>query len=177
MTLGVFKRIAKQQPMFDQKAASRRILDSVKITNWLQSVGDVTLSVPWSAESLVLFGYREIESAQLGYSDMQQEQFWGSHVAIGLVVSNPIITSIEVADKSVLFARHGMGKWQPKPLAPSLETFGRCIDTWCELVGQYEHRMLDDEYELNSELRIEFDKRFGEILQPEHLSTWQMALG
>ena len=46
-------------------------------------------------------------------------------------IGDPIIYNLE--NKEILTSMHGVGEWNPYPIAPTLEKFDLVLSVWCSL--------------------------------------------
>ncbi|KAA0079616.1 hypothetical protein CIW54_24130 [Paraburkholderia sp. T12-10] len=154
-------RVVLGQPA-QARQASREDLPPIVRTNdglweWIASLNGADLPVPWTAEELVLYGTpQSIAQVQTGYSvDAHGKSLPGwqpEWFVIGQLSGDPVIAKADDTSCSVLFARHGAGKWNPQELASTPVQFAKSIKAWCDLfVIEFGRKIYNDDFSVRAD--------------------------
>lgn len=143
------------------------VQSNLPLQAWLSALKGSDLTIPWSAEDLRLYGDpRSIAQAQTGYAaDIDGRPLAGwpsSWFVIGQLGGDAIIANLGGAGFSVLFARHGMGRWCPEELAASPFAFAQSLNVWCQL---FVLELRKNVYNDDMSLRPDFLERLGDRLK------------
>lgn len=165
----------------DRAAPAEYASVDAEIAEWFNALDGVDLSIPWTADDLLLYGNAaSLATGQTGYRvDASGRRLLGWHddwVALGQMGGDPVIV---VPGGDVLFDRHGAGSWTPLRLAPSLAHFARALCIWCELyIRKYSRDIVDETYEIRPAFLAEVRSRIGEVLPDvEALVFMEMVCG
>ncbi|KVF11846.1 hypothetical protein WJ06_33490 [Burkholderia cepacia] len=164
-TVGVHASIGAPAPDHATPTSSLSVSD--EIAAWFSALDDVDLSIPWTADDLLLYGNQaSLALGQTGYRvDASGRRLSGWHddwIVLGQMGGDPVIV---VPGGDVLFDRHGAGSWAPLRVASSLTHFAHALYIWCELyVGKYSRDIVDDTYEIRPAFLAEVRARISEAL-------------
>ncbi|WP_423393639.1 hypothetical protein [Burkholderia sp. LMG 21824] len=145
---------------------------------WIVSLNGGDLSVPWSAEDLKLYGTpQSIAQVQIGYSvDAQGKPLPDWHASwfvVGQLSGDPIIAMQGDSNCSVLFARHGSGKWSPQELASTPEQFVKSIKIWCDLfVVEFGKKIYNADFSIRTDFLARLGQGLGLILSESQRATF-----
>lgn len=114
---------------------------------------DVMLDSFWG--DMELYGFRSLEKKQEGYSvhgrDHSPIPDWPEGMlVIGDCGGDPIMLDPSEPGE-ILFAQHGMGVWEPLPIAADFEELLNLSIAWLGMVDQRGENLLDDTDELEDE--------------------------
>jgi hypothetical protein len=140
---------------------------NTEMATWFNALDNVDLSIPWTADDLVLYGNSaSLATGQTGYRvDASGHRLSGWHddwIVLGQMGGDPVIV---VPNGDVLFDCHGASVWTPLRVAPSLTHFAHALWIWCELyVRKHLRDIFDDTYEIRPAFLEEVRSRIGEAL-------------
>ncbi|POM19902.1 Uncharacterised protein [Burkholderia cepacia] len=167
-------------PVSDHAIHTRSPSVSDEIAAWFSALDDVDLSIPWTADDLLLYGNQaSLARGQAGYRvDASGRRLSGWHddwIVLGQMGGDPVIV---VPGGDVLFDRHGAGFWAPSRVASSLTHFAHALCIWCELyVGRYSRDIFDDTYEIRPAFLAEVRARIGEALPDAEAAVFMEMVG
>ncbi|OXJ40375.1 hypothetical protein CFB82_02395 [Burkholderia sp. HI2714] len=151
----------------DNATHARSLSVSSETAAWFNALDNVDLSIPWTADDLLLYGNQaSLTIGQTGYRvDASGRRLSGWHddwIVLGQMGGDPVIV---VPNGDVLFDRHGAGAWTPLRVAPSVTHFAHVLWIWCDLyVGKYSRDIFDDTFEIRPAFLEEIQSRIGEAL-------------
>ncbi|VWB80738.1 hypothetical protein BLA13014_03712 [Burkholderia aenigmatica] len=151
----------------DHPAHARSVSVSAEIAAWFNALDNVDLSIPWTADNLLLYGNpASLAIGQTGYRvDASGRRLSGWHddwIVLGQMGGDPVIV---VPEGDVLFDRHGAGAWTPLRVAPSLTHFAHALWIWCDLyVGKHARDIFDDTDEIRPAFVAEVRSRISDAL-------------
>ena len=121
--------------------------DSLAIKDWLDCIGEKSISIDWTAEDLKIYGSNEIYLKQIEYANKDQKNQW---VVIADCHADPII--IDDSDGYIKFARHGQGKWVFIKIANNLRLFAKFLKIYVTLFYiEFLEKILDEDYEVRQD--------------------------
>ncbi|NHB07380.1 hypothetical protein GWK53_12750 [Burkholderia cepacia] len=177
-TVGVHASIGAPAPDHATHTSAPSV--SAQIAAWFSALDDVDLSIPWTADDLLLYGNQaSLALGQTGYRvDASGRRLSGWHddwIVLGQMGGDPVIV---VPGGDVLFDRHGAGSWGPSRVASSLAHFAHTLCIWCELyVGRYSRDIFDDTYEIRPAFLAEVRARIGEALPDVEAAVFMEMVG
>ncbi len=140
--------------------------------------------VPSSGNDLYFPDPTTLDDYQSGYrwSDADEktiDPLWNADwIVIADVGADAVIAHVDQAETPISFALHGMGEWEPRPIAPSLAIFLNVITEWIKLIGnQYAARsFITEDGELDAQALSEIRTFLAQILSEEHRENFLWAL-
>ncbi len=172
LTLHTSRKNGEKKIVAESVPSSSVLPISLTLHNWLQSVGNSDVEVPWIAEHFTIFGAKNFVAWQVGYRISSENHGallpdWPHQlICIGQVIGDPIMVSCDLSDASVYAAQHGTGRWEPFKIAPNLASFCEALKTWCDLYFvSFKTEILDDTFAVKPEviqaLQTELSKNFS----------------
>lgn len=174
--LETFKRFALQQQMFSEGDVPTKARGNLQLCQWLASVGPTSLETSWTADSLVVFGSRELAKAQEGLALGPADLSWQNRIAVGSICNNPISFSLDPGG-GIHYSIHGQGDWEFEELAPDLHTLANCLGEWCKLYRSNSGNIFDAQWNIRPEFYENFDQVFSRIVNRSQLAIWRKAMG
>ncbi len=136
------------------------------LKSWLNKIGNLTVAIDCSSEYLYLAGQNSINMFQKGYIGDSWKTSW---VVFGKWIGDPIIYNLK--NKEILTYMHGVGEWNPYPIAPSLEKFDLALSAWCSLYhDKYNGIIYNDDFEILNEFIADLRYSLLEILDIKYLN-------
>ena len=155
-------------------------INNIELANWLHEVGENDIEMEWSAENLTLYGANNFIERKKGYTKetKNSKATWNENwVAIGDVHSDPIICDFSFSPCKILYARHGQGFWDAKPLASSFSDFAKSLEFWCEIFySKFNKEILNDEYEVLNIFKKELSNLLKKLLSEKEMETFLFAV-
>lgn len=156
---------------------------SADVMEWLKSVGDDDIEIPWIAEQLTIFGAQNFFVGQIGYRISPENQRslladWPHQlICFGQVIGDPLMVSCDMADSSVYAAQHGTGRWEPFKIAPSLASFCEALKIWCDLYFvRFKTGILDSTYAVKPEVIDALQSELSKIFSHEDVRGFMKLL-
>lgn len=153
---------------------SREVPLPIGVREWYRCAGPHHFRIPWSIESLELFGPDSLVTDQEGYRfaagarSVMLATWDPEWLAIGSVGGDPIIVSAK--QEGVSMAVHGVGSWSPRQVAFGLPEFLSLLTRWLRLWKAFSGELRDDDCELLPEVRSRLE---SDVVAP--LSTTERA--
>ncbi|MDR3479970.1 MAG: hypothetical protein P4L91_04575 [Burkholderiaceae bacterium] len=154
--------------------------NNAELFDWLSAVGGKDIEVEWPAEQLTIYGAHNLAERQKGYGAITKQKtgnWQPSWVVIGDIHADPIIFNFSSSPCNILFARHGQGRWEARPLAGSTGDFARALTIWCEMYYiKFGKKILDDEFEVKDSFKKALSDDLSHVLNKEEAETFIFAV-
>lgn len=157
---------------------------STDLIRWYSEAAPVEFKFPWYSESLVLYSPSDLIAMQEGYRWATPtkgelcysviEEGWFEHwLVIGEMNGDPIIADVQGRGTPVYTAPHGLGSWNPKALANSLDSFFVALATWIEVcLKKYDYRLFDENFCIKPGVVKDLETRLTGIVAEDSLENW-----
>lgn len=138
------------------------------LVEWF-AAGGPSGELPWVTGGVEVLGSSALADGQIGYRvhglTGQIIKDWpGNWLVLAHLDGDPFVVDTALFGSPVRLARHGAGRWDPKPFAGSLAAFGSFLGIWAALMSEFDGSVFDDDFKLRPEFLSEAKDRCEPVL-------------